>query len=440
VKKVVFDFDLHNASVDFGEIKQIYERLKPKIKKVKDVLGTGYETDCASINLPFDKNIVSEVNQLIAEKRKFDPAFLIVIGIGGSNLGTIAIHKAINGILYNDKNPALKVYFVDSVDTDYVNGILELVERKLKSGKNILVNVVTKSGTTTETVANFEIFLGLLKKYKKEKYNDYIVAITDKGSKLWDFAKENDISSLAVPKKVGGRYSVFSAVGLFPLGFIGLDIEGLQEGAKDSVDNCTSEDVSINYAALSASIVYYHYTRSINIHDTFIFSKSVYSFGQWYRQLVGESLGKKYNKKGEVVNVGITPTVSLGTTDLHSVAQLYLGGPYDKFTTFVTVKPKKDVYVPKIDAFEQFVENIQSKSVSFIMNSIIGGVREAYKKDKRPFVVVDIPEISAYSMGQLLQWKMLEVMYLGYLLGVNPFDQPQVELYKKETREILAHE
>ena len=182
---------------------------------------------------------------------------------------------------------------------------------------------------------------------------------------------------------------------------------------------------------------FYHYKKGANIHDTFVFSKYLRNFGQWYRQLVGESVGKKFDKEGDLVEVGVTPTVSVGTVDLHSVAQLYLGGPQDKFTTFVTVKPKSHMFVPHIDEFNMFVENIQGKSVSFIMDSIFGGVTAAYKNDGRPFASVGLPVVDEYCVGQLLQWKMLEIIYLGELLNVNPFDQPQVELYKKETRELL---
>lgn len=315
-----------------------------------------------------------------------------------------------------------------------------MVENELKNGKNILINVVTKSGATTETIANFEVFLELLKKYKPGDYRDYIVATTDRGSRLCEYANKNNISCLALPKKVGGRYSVFSPVGLFPLGLIGIDIEKLLKGAESIIKDCISENIDENPAAKSASIIFHHYSNRMSIHDTFIFSRNLYYFGQWYRQLVGESIGKKFDTEGEVVEVGITPTTSLGTTDLHSVVQLYLGGPRDKFTTFVTINPKTEISLPENEVFEQFVANIQGKPVSFIMNSIVGGVKSAYKSDKRPFVSVHIPQVDEFTVGQLLQWKMLEIVYLGSLLKVDPFDQPQVELYKKETRKILANE
>jgi len=297
---------------------------------------------------------------------------------------------------------------------------------------------VTKSGTTTETVASFEMLLNLIKEYKPETYANYVVAITDKDSPLWVYAYQNAIDCLEIPKKVGGRYSVFSPVGLFPLGLLGVDIQKLLAGARDVLQHCLDEDIEKNPAMTSAAINYIHYKQGANIHDIFVFSKYLRSFGQWCRQLVGESVGKKFDKEGKFVAVGVTPTVSVGTVDLHSVAQLYLGGPQDKFTTFVSVAPKATLFLPEIKAFDSFVENIQGKSISFIMDSIIGGVKAAYVGDKRPFVSVHIPGVQEVYLGQLMQWKMLEIMYLGYLLHVNPFDQPQVELYKKETRKLLG--
>jgi len=139
------------------------------------------------------------------------------------------------------------------------------------------------------------------------------------------------------------------------------------------------------------------------------------------------------------VNIGITPTVSIGSTDLHSMAQLYLGGPYDKFTTFVCVEESNsDIDVPELGDYSEIVSGIQGKSLKTIMNAILEGTKRAFKKDKRPFVEATLPDKSEHSIGQFLQFKMIDTIYLGYLLDVNPFDQPSVESYKSETRKILA--
>ena len=443
MSNVVFDFDPVGACIEPSDFKTIKEKCVPEVKNITSALQLGYKTDYASVYAPSDTNLISTIKNIINQKKSLNIATIIVIGIGGSNLGTIAIHKALHGDFYNELNGetelknAPKIYFADTVDSDYLVDIISAVEAELQHGLNILVNVITKSGTTTETIANFEIFLNLLKKYKNN-YQEYVVATTDGGSALWNYAHEHNIVCLEVPKKVGGRFSVFTAVGLFPLGFLGVNIEKLLTGAQAIIKDCLDENLENNPAVLSAAVTFYHYKKGANIHDTFVFAKYLRNFGQWYRQLVGESIGKKFNKNKEKVEVGVTPTVSVGTIDLHSVAQLYLGGPQDKFTTFVTAKPNKEIVLPNIKAFDALVKNIQGKSLSFIMNSIVGGVKAAYKNDNRPFVSAHLPLVNEYTMGQLLQWKMLEIMYLGYLLNVNPFDQPQVELYKKETRKILA--
>ncbi|HEB41507.1 MAG TPA: hypothetical protein ENI08_00615, partial [Candidatus Dependentiae bacterium] len=361
--------------------------------------------------------------------------------IGGSHLGTAAIHEALYGKFYNEQNPAIKVYFADTVDTDYIYDIILLVEQEIEKGHHIIINVVSKSGRTTEIIANFEIFLYLLQHYRTIDYHHYVVVTTDENSPLWDLAEEKGLSRLAIPKKVGGRYSVFSAVSLFPLAMLGVNIDQLLAGARTMVAASMDTDIFANNVALSAAILYCQYQKNITIHDTFLFSVDLENVGKWYRQLLGESIGKERDRQGNKVFVGITPTVSIGSTDLHSVGQLYLGGPYDKFTSFISVqKSKSNIVVPVLDEFEQLVAQIQGKRLSLIMDSVLEGVYAAYQKSKRPFISIVLPEKSAYYVGQLLQFKMIEIMYLGYLLDINPFDQPQVELYKKETRKILAHE
>jgi len=359
---------------------------------------------------------------------------MVVLGIGGSNLGTIAVQEAIFGRFYNQQKPDVKIYYADTVDSDYILDILLLVEQELQKEHNILLNVVSKSGTTTETIANFEIFLHMLKSYRPVDYNKYVVVTTDEHSPLWKLAESEDFSRLSVPKNVGGRFSVFSAVGLFPLGFIDVDIDQLQAGAQDMVQQCISNDLLCNPAVLLASIIFAQYKNGYTIHDMFLFSNDLRSLGMWYRQLLAESIGKK-------IDVGITPILSLGTRDLHSMAQLRLAGPNNTFTTFVSLaKNKSNVPVPCFDIFEKLVANIQCKPLSEIMSAIFTGVQLAYKKKKCPFISIVLSEKNAYSIGQFLQLQMISIMYLGYLFNVNPFDQPEVELYKSETRKILSHE
>jgi len=430
-----------DALISKDRILETAEDVTPEIENVRSIVSKGYSDDRASVNLPDDEDMLRTVKSVIEEKLSLKPEYLIVIGIGGSNLGTIAVQEAVLGRLYNLSTSKIKVLFADTVSSDIIGSIIRIVKPTLREKGNVLLNVVSKSGITTETIANFRILLDLLRKYKKE-YKDYVVATCDRDSKLWNLAVKEEFATLEIPRKVGGRYSVFSPVGLFPLGVLGINIEDLLMGAKEMRDRCiTTEDLERNPAAITASIQFIHYTEGKNISDLFFFSSDLESLGKWCRQLMAESLGKEFDKNGRKVNVGITPTVSIGSTDLHSVAQLYLGGPYDKFTTFISVrKPRLQMYVPKTDECSDLVHGIDGKSLEEILNAILEGTKEAFRKDKRPFVEISLPDKSEFSIGQFMQFKMIETMYLGHLLNVNPFNQPDVEKYKRETRRILSGE
>lgn len=438
----LFTFDYKDTSLLVGiELEHVTKELIPEIKRIQRALTTGYTTDYASINLPADTQAFNHVYEIVRAKKELKPSLLVLIGIGGSNLGTIAVHEAMHGPLYNQKNPPIKFLCADTLDSDVLTDQLKLVEQELKNGNTVLVNVVTKSGSTTETIANFELFLALLKKHKPENFHEYVIVTTDIQSKFSIYAQEHQFTVLEIPAKVGGRYSVLSAVGLFPLGILGIDIKALIQGAQQIISFCTSENIQENPAALSALLKYAHYQQCVNINDMFLFATPLAQIGAWYRQLMGESIGKEFNRNNQKIEVGITPTVSMGSTDLHSVGQLYLGGPRDKFTTFISVEKRNtDLEVPNMPEFESFVAKIQKKKLSSIMDAILQGVQAAYKDNNRPFCSLRLPVIDAQTLGALLQMYMIEMMYLGFLFDVNPFDQPNVESYKKETRKILANE
>jgi len=436
MKTITLDYE-KTCQVDADTLKESQKKLEPEIERIHQTRDDDYSTQYASINLPFDENLIKTICATVKSKKALQPTALVVIGIGGSNLGTLAVLEALCGKFYNDHHD-IKVYFVDTVDSDHTNDIAQFVEHELAKGRNIIINVISKSGTTTETIANFELFLEILKSHRPYNYYHFVVATTDENSALWKLAQEEKFTTLPIPKNVGGRYSVFSAVGLFPLCFLDIDIEELCAGAQHGFMASTHKKISKNPAALNAFLIAMHYKRGNIIHDTFLFSVALSSLGGWYRQLSAESVGKAYNKKKELINTGVLPTISIGSTDLHSVAQLYLAGPYNRFTTFVSVEKNQcDMILPDYKIFDILVPQIQSKTLSCIMNAILEGTKRAYYNDKRPFVSLVIPEKSAYYIGQFMQIKMIEIMYLGYLLDVNPFDQPQVESYKKETKNIL---
>lgn len=395
-------------------IKFIFPREEKKLHSNK--------TDFSSINDTLkDKYCLKQVKKIIAEKKKLKPKYIVVIGIGGSNLGTKAIEEALLGNLYNETTEKTKILYADTTDSNYISDILTLIEKPLKNKENIILNLISKSGSTTESIANFEVLFNLLKKYKKKPEN-YVVVTTEKGSQLYLVAVKNKYSVLTIPKDVIGRYSVFTSVGLFPLGMLGLNINMLLTGAKKGAKR-------LKEANKLASFAYHEYKKNKNIEDMFLFANSLESLGKWCRQLTSESIGK--DKKG------ITPTVSIGSTDLHSMAQLDIAGPADKYFIFVTVDEKKKLAVHEVRGFSEII-NLKNKKVSDIMDAIYYGTIQSFKKNNKRHIEVIIPKLTEYSVAEFMQIFMMKTICLASLLKVNPFNQPEVEEYKREAKKRLV--
>ena len=423
-----------HALVDHKQVEADKAVLAPVFEKLTVIQGRpGYSSPESLINLPADRGQLAQVKKLIAAKQNLDPALAVVVGIGGSNLGTQAVY----GALYATASPKVPLYFADTVDSEMIACLLDKVEQALAAKKNILIIAITKSGSTTETIANFECFLALLIKYQPEAYAQSVVAITDKDSPFWQLASAKKFDLLEIPVQIGGRFSVLSPVGLFPLALAGVNIDELCEGAQEITPECVAQTQN-NPAFIFASTLAVQYAAGIRIHDLFIFCAAIKGLGKWQRQLLAESLGKP-GPQGKPL--GITPTVSIGSTDLHSVGQLYLGGPRARVTTFVWVDdPGAVVQVPDMPEFNKLVPHLQKKSLHTIMEAIFNGTQKAYEQGKCPFMTIVMPEKNAFYIGQFLQMQMIATIYLGALLKVNTFDQPQVELYKRNTRKILADE
>ncbi len=411
-----FKFEYAATShVDSSEFTSVQSKLEHEIGHIKKALQEkNYDTHYSSVYLPHDQQLFDHVKSVIKEKQAVSPTAMVVIGIGGSSLGALSVHEALNGALYNEHHPLNRVYFAETVDTDSIASIRSLLEVELQKGNAILLNVISKSGKTTETIANFQVFLALLKQYRPDDWQQLVVATTDEGSPLSNWATGAGCTTLAIPAKVGGRYSVFSAVGLFPLGMLGIDLDQLRAGARDILKNCTNSDIRENYAAAGAAIRYSLYQRGYTINDLFLFDPSLETLGKWNRQLVAESLGKKHTIAGKLVEVGITPTVSIGSTDLHSTGQLYLGGPRNKLTTFVTVQEQAErIGIPDWPEFDSLVPHLQGKSLQTIMDAIANATKFVFQEDERPFISIAFGQKSAYAIGQFMQYKMAETIYLG---------------------------
>ncbi|MEX0917329.1 MAG: hypothetical protein WDZ90_02305 [Candidatus Paceibacterota bacterium] len=431
-------FSFSEAHIEKTVVKDHIEKLRDYIRHVERVSETsGYETPESSINLAFDAKLLKEVKQCVEEKVSPNLKYVVVIGIGGSNLGTKAVYDAMRGA-FDLVEPEYfpKLLFLDTNDPEYTKALLFFLEGVVRQPEELLIVSISKSGGTTETIANTEALLAVFSE-RPFDIRERTVVITDADSPYKKAAQARGMSTLSIPKMVGGRFSVFSAVGLFPLASAGFDIESLLKGAREERDRgLLSSD--LNPALVSAIVLFEARRQKRTIHNTFLFEPECESLGKWYRQLMGESIGKEEDLDGDEIRAGITPIVSVGSTDLHSVGQLYLGGPRDKVTTFVSVKEKQtDVTIPKERMFPELVPIVAGKNYTEIMSAIYEGTKIAYEKNNLPYMEVILNDLSERSLGAFMQFKMMEMMYLAKLLNVNAFDQPNVESYKEETRKIL---
>lgn len=422
-----------------GTFDQIPETLLGYLNELRGIAGQDsgeYLSHEHLIRLPRDSKIFAEA-QIAADKYKTDNLkYVMVIGIGGSNLGARAVYEAVRGQLDLASTKYPKILFADTIAASLLTDMIALVDT-LTNSNELIINLISKSGGTTESIANFELlYAALLKKFPDIATR--VVVTTDFESNLWKEAKRLEFGTLIIPKEVGGRYSVFSAVGVFPLLLADVDVITLLVGASEMLSRCVSEDVKENLALQSALVMQDAQRDGAVMHNIFFFNPEMESLGKWERQLVAESLGKEKDVAGNIVHAGITPIVSIGSTDLHSMAQLYFGGPKDKFTTLVYASVKSALRIPNEGVLRNLVLGLPGKTPDEIMQAIVGGVRAAYEKNSLPFMEVHFEKLSEYSVGAYMMWRMISIMYLAKLLQVNAFDQPNVEDYKKGTRRLLS--
>lgn len=417
---------------------QIPDTLSKYIGELRSIAGQDsgeYLSHEHLIRLPRDSKIFTDVQIAVDKYKTDDLKYIVVIGIGGSNLGAKAVYESIRGQLDLASTKYPKILFADTVSAPLLSDILSIVST-LTSSNELIINLISKSGGTTESIANFELlYSALLNKFSDIRTR--VVVTTDFESSLWNESKRLGFGTLVIPKEVGGRYSVFSAVGIFPLLLANIDVITLLVGASEMLSRCVSEDVKENLALRSALIMHDAHCDGAVMHNIFFFNPEMESLGKWERQLVAESLGKEKDVAGNIVHAGITPIVSIGSTDLHSMAQLYFGGPKDKFTTLVYASMKSTLQIPHEEIFHGLVLGLPGKTPHDVMHAIIGGVRAAYEKNSLPFMEVQFEKLSEYSIGAYMMWRMISVMYLAKLLQVNAFDQPNVEDYKEGTRKLL---
>lgn len=391
------------------------------------------------ISLPFDKRIKSQVEAVRDRKVGTSLKYIFVIGIGGANLGAKAVYDALFGYLdaYSEARYP-KMFFIDTVNPRTLESLSTFFKERISFPDEILVCIVSKSGETIETIGNLQVVTSLLEK-KFDDITDRLVVVTREGSQLWRIAESKGVQSIAIPEGVGDRYSIFSPVGLVPLSFLQIDLNELLLGAREELASALSENPEENRSLSSAAILFEHYKEGRRTNDNFFFHPELESLGKWYRQLMAESLGEEKNVRGRTERIGITPTVSIGSVDLHSMAQLYLAGPQNQVTTFVFSEDTgADQEIANAKAFIGLAPDISGEHTSRIVSAIYRSIKTSYLSQGIPFMEVVMPDLSLRSLGRFMQFKMMEILYLGALLDVYVFDQPNVEEYKRETRRILG--
>lgn len=393
-------------------------------------------------DLPFNKEIAEKIKAL-ADKLKGRCENLVILGIGGSALGNIALQTALKPYMHNldDKNRlGPRVFVFDNIDPPQLASFMDWVGDKLDK---TVFNVISKSGRTAETAAQLLIIRKmLLDKFGPEGLKSHIVATTDpqKGT-LHKIANENKLPTLEVPEGVGGRFSVLSAVGLFMAGLCEMDVDSLLGGARDMDKRVSSEDFYKNPAAINAAINCHFYNRGKKISVMMPYSYALKDLADWYRQLWAESLGKAYALDGSEVHIGPTPIKALGATDQHSQVQLYREGPNDKLFTFLEVNNfDKDLTIGPAPDCALELGYLAGKDLSALFNSEKKATEYALLASNRPCLTVVFPEVNAYTVGQFIYLYEVTTSFAGALFGINTYNQPAVELGKEATFALMSRE
>ena len=365
---------------------------------------------------------------------------VLVLGIGGSALGGKALSEALLAPFWNmlseeQRNGFPRIFYLDNIDPDTMTALLDTLDLS-----KTLVNVITKSGSTAETMSQFMIVKDRLEKLLGDNYRYNIVATTDQRTGiLRQIAEQEGYKTFVIPDDVGGRFSVFSAVGLLPLALVGVDIDEIVNGIKDMDLALKNTDINENIAAQNALIHYLLDTKK-NKHISVMmpYSSRLRYVADWYVQLWAESLGKNRDNDGNPVNIGQTPLKAVGATDQHSQIQLFNEGPNDKVINFIRVREfDNELEIPKIFEYTG-IGYLGGKSINQLINAEADSTRVALTDYQRPNVTITIDKVDGYHLGQLLYMLEVQTAIAGELYNINTFNQPGVEQAKNYTYALMG--
>ncbi|MDR3602705.1 MAG: glucose-6-phosphate isomerase [Desulfosporosinus sp.] len=427
----------------------------PKGFEKEELLGLQNEMDQAQATLEirreageidFSKLLTSmktQLSEIIEYANAVAPSYenFVVLGIGGSALGPLAVQQALNHYYYNDLSSAQRghrprFYVLDNIDPVRVNELLQMLDPS-----KTLFNVISKSGNTSETMAQFLIVRDILRRVCGDNYAEHIVITTDKEKgNLLPIARKEGYKRFVIPAGIGGRFSELTPVGLLAAAICGIDIKQLLEGALE-MDQWIREakGVSSNPAQLRAALAHLSWQKGKNISVFMPYADGLKTMADWYAQLWAESLGKGHDRQGRVVHIGQTPVKALGVTDQHSQVQLYAEGPDDKVVTFVAVEKFKETQAIPIDL--ELPEDIQflgGRTLEELLFAEQKATEYALTLAGRQHQKIILPTLDAYNVGQLLLLLEWETAYMGELLNINAFDQPGVEEGKNGTYALMG--
>lgn len=435
MSKKSLTLDLSNAMPYLQEHE--ITNLQPFVNEAHKMLheGTGAGSDFLGwVDLPvnYNKEEFTRI-QKAAEKIRSNSDALIVIGIGGSYLGARAAIEMLThtfyGSLSKDKRKGPAIFYVgNNISSTYMADLLETIE-----GMDISVNVISKSGTTTEPAIAFRIFKDLMeKKYGKDGAKERIFATTDKAKgALKSLADAEGYETFVIPDDVGGRFSVLTPVGLLPIAAAGVNIEEMMQGAADAREAYNNTEIAKNDAYKYAAARNALYRKGKTTEMLVNFEPCLHYFGEWWKQLYGESEGKD--------NKGIFPAAADFSTDLHSMGQYIQEGLRVLFETFINVeKPRKDLTIEAEKENLDGLNFLAEKTMDFVNHQALRGTVLAHSDGNVPSIIISIPELTAYYFGYTVYFFEKACGLSGYLMGLNPFDQPGVEAYKKNMFALLG--
>ena len=384
------------------------------------------------LDLPvnYDKDEFERIKKAAA-KIQSDSKVLVVIGIGGSYLGARAAIEFVNGQMFNGVRPEgiPEIYFAgNNISSSYLNDIIKII-----GDRDFSVNIISKSGTTTEPAIAFRVFKKMLEeKYGKEGAKGRIYATTDKvRGALKALSDAEGYETFVVPDDVGGRFSVLTAVGLLPIAAAGIDIDAMMKGAQDAREVCKDGDMDSNPAMKYAALRNILYRKGKNTEILVNYEPALTMMGEWFKQLYAESEGKDQK--------GLFPTAANFSTDLHSIGQFIQDGTRNLFETVVWVnEPRSEAFIEEAAEDIDGLNYLAGKSVQFVNSKAYQGTLMAHMDGGTPNIILEIDSADAWHFGYLVYFFEKACGLSGYLLGVNPFDQPGVEAYKKNMFALLG--